>query len=77
VQQHLGAIAILDIRAGDNHGQQEAEDLDQDMPLAPLDPFGPIKAFITAAIAHLHRLRIDTGGTGLAVSAFKDAHIAA
>src|SRR5918995_6691305 len=47
------------------------------MALAPLDPCGPIKALVTASIRHLHRLRINTGGTGLTVSAFQDAHLTA
>jgi hypothetical protein len=76
-QQRPSAIAILHICTGYDNGHQEAEDIDQDMALAPLDPFGPIEAFVTASISHLHRLRIDTGGTGLTVAAFKDAHITA
>jgi hypothetical protein len=47
------------------------------MALAPLDPLGPIEAFVTASIGPLHRLRIDTGGTGLTVAACKDTPITA
>jgi hypothetical protein len=47
------------------------------MALAPLDPFGAIEAFLASSVRHLNRLRINTSGTGLAVAAFKDAHITA
>jgi hypothetical protein len=47
------------------------------MALAPRDPCGPLEAFVTASSGPLHRVSIATGGTGLTVSACKDAHIPA
>ena len=47
------------------------------MALATFDPFASIEACRAALIGHLNRLRIDTGGTGLAVTAFKDAQLTA
>jgi hypothetical protein len=43
------------------------------MALATLNPFGSIEALAATSIGHLNRLRIDTGGPGLAVAAFKEA----
>src|ERR687894_3036302 len=47
------------------------------MALASFDPFSPIETCRAALIGHFNGLRIDTGGTGLAVAAFKDTRITA
>jgi hypothetical protein len=44
---------------------------------ATLDPFSAIEACVASSIRHLNGLRINTGGTGLSVAAFKDSQITA
>ena len=75
MEERTSPIAILPIGAGDHNGQQASSHINQDMALATLDPCGAIAACRATLSGHLHGLRIDTGGTGLAVAAFKDTHI--
>jgi hypothetical protein len=71
--QRPGASALVPIGTGDDNGPQEASNIAHDRACAPLDPCGPLAACVPASRGPLHRVRIATGGTGLTVSACKDA----
>jgi hypothetical protein len=43
-KRHIDGDAVADIRGRDHHRQQQAERVDHDMPLAPVDQFAAVKA---------------------------------
>jgi hypothetical protein len=68
-QQRPGAIAVLDGRGGDHHGQNQARDAHGDVPLAAVDFLGvvPALACLRHSIGGAYGLGIDHRGRRLGV----------
>jgi len=64
-QQLRSRRSVVGSRAGDDHRDQQAERIDQQMSLAPLDFLAPVVAALRAAdLGGLRRLAVDARGAG-------------
>lgn len=68
-EQHLRGGAVADVRARDHHVQQQAEGVDHDVPLAPVDQLAAVEAAAVRADdgVSLDRLRVDHAGRRLRI----------
>jgi len=64
-KQDRGGHPIIETRTGDQDGQQQAQRIDQQVPLAPIDFLAAIVPTLWAAhLGGLNRLAIDARGAG-------------
>lgn len=70
-QQALGAITIVPVRRGDDHGDQLSSRVDKPMPLAPVALLRALEAFGATTVRGFDRWRVENRHTGLAVAAFE------
>jgi len=60
LEKYRCSHSIIQPRTGDQHGKQQAQGLDQQMPLAPFNPLAAIIAALgTAHLRRLDRLAVD------------------
>src|SRR4051794_4417111 len=71
-EQGPGGVAVLDVRAGDQDGQQQAAGVDHDVAFTAIDLLPGVVAAAGPAhgVGAAHGLRVDQGGRRLAVAAF-------
>ena len=72
-QQELGSVPVLNVGGQNHYGEQQANRIDQDMPLAPIDFLARIIATFVAAFTAFDALAIDDRRTGLAVASRQQA----
>ena len=76
-QQSRCGNAIVQRSGSDQHGHQQPQRIDQQMPLAALDFLAPVvTAFLAAHLGGLHRLAVDAHRTGRRLAAFLDTDLA-
>lgn len=63
-KQHPGSGAVAGVRGGDHHPQQQAERIDDDVPLAPVDQLAAVEPTAVQADdgVRLDGLRVDHPG---------------
>src|SRR6185503_5769589 len=67
-QEHPPTISILNVCRQDKNSQNQAEHIDEEMPLSPLDLFAGIIAARTTHLRRLHRLAIDDRSSCLRIA---------
>ena len=78
-QQRPGSVAVLDAGGGDQHGQQQPDGVDSDVPLAAVDLLARVVAAagLPDGLGCLDRLGVDDRGRGLGAAARGDPALAA
>ena len=74
-QQWLGPIAVLDVGRQDHHLEEQADGVDQDMPLASVDFLARVVAPLVAGFGTLHALAVDDGRAGLGFASLYPAQV--
>jgi len=76
LDQRDGAVAVLNVGAVDNHREQQAHGVDEDMAFAAFHLLARVIAARAAALGGLDRLAVDDAGgrTGLAALGFARRH---
>ena len=74
-QQLFGGIPILNVGGQDHHHKDQADGIDQDMPLATVDFLARVVTPLVARLGALDTLAVDNGGAWVAFAPFHLARL--